>query len=613
MELSLRCLPCTCETYRRRVYCSPSLGKLLQSHAPSPSNSKRLVQVAIAQNGITGLGAYRSVNPGKHSSFQHPPKLRVVNAAASFDSDKSVATMEGYEEHTHDMPDQHIKFLNLIHGEDSNGAKEGLKGIGGVWPETDTLERSKDLGDYLEQLQDFHVKVEIMIEQGDRETASVLVKANFEALMEQVDQGIKGLEQAAMLDILIQLSMSLQDAKAVRQMLGQMKDILVNVEVHEPLLDAFLEHMGSVYFALGNKEEALFCYKRSLDIQESLLGENSPQLVSTLLGLAGTYTDPGERETGKALYKRIISILERSKGTTCEELGAPLLHLGYMLLEDKNPEEAELCIRRALNLAEENNAKGGGSIGVATCGLARVKYAKGDHAKAAALYQSGLNILKNSGCWSNGDVALENVQMEVAEFFSIVGRTKDAQELWEEILHEKEKLVGVNSPRLVVHLQNLATSYAQDGKFEKCEPLLRRSLKLITTSLGPTAAQVSIPLEFLATTLHHLKQNKEAESLARQALNIRENNFPEDDPLIGEACNILASILHANSKNHEALKFAWKALHIREKHLGNNSMELSGTLDLLLELLDSLGKTEEALPLLNRLEGLIARSNKAAP
>jgi hypothetical protein len=32
---------------------------------------------------------------------------------------------------------------------------------------------------------------------------------------------------------------------------------------------------------------------------------------------------------------------------------------------------------RALNVAEKNNGSGGGNVGIATCGLARVKYAKG--------------------------------------------------------------------------------------------------------------------------------------------------------------------------------------------------------------------------------------------
>ena len=60
-----------------------------------------------------------------------------------------------------------------------------------------------------------------MIQKGDRNTVVSLLEANFEALMDQLDNGIKGLEQAAMLDVLIQLSMSLQDTNAVPLMLEQ--------------------------------------------------------------------------------------------------------------------------------------------------------------------------------------------------------------------------------------------------------------------------------------------------------------------------------------------------------------------------------------------------------
>ena len=52
----------------------------------------------------------------------------------------------------------------------------------------------------------------------------------------------------------------------------------MNMEAHEPLLDAFLEHTGSVYFALGNTDEALLCYKKSLELQESIFGTHLIQL-----------------------------------------------------------------------------------------------------------------------------------------------------------------------------------------------------------------------------------------------------------------------------------------------------------------------------------------------
>ncbi|MCO5561569.1 hypothetical protein L7F22_015189 [Adiantum nelumboides] len=522
-----------------------------------------------------------------------------TSVSARLVSSNSEATTEG----------QNVEFGDVI----PNGFVGGLvEATRRPWQENALSEHADDLGDYLKELRDFQRQLESMIEKGDRETPSALVKANHKTLIEQLNEGNKGLGQAAMLEVLIQLSLMLQDVEAVKQMLNQMKDVLVKMDVREPFLDSFLVHMGSVYLALGNKKEALACYNRSISIQESLVGENSPELVGSLLAFAGAYTEPEERDKAKAVYNQVVYILVNSKGVSCAELGTPLLHLGYIFLEEKNSEEAEHCMRRALDIAEKTSKKGG-SVGVATCGLARVKYVKGDYSKAAELYQSGLDTLKKSGFWSSGDLAIESIQMEAAEFLSVVGRTQEAQDLWEEVLHEKERIVGVNSPRLVVHLQNLATSYAQIGRFDRCEPLLRRSLKLLSTSLGPMAPQVSVPLEFLATTLHHLDQNKEAESLARQALSIREKNFPDDHLLIGEACYVLASILHEKSRHDEALKLARRALLIKEKHLGKESKELGVVLDLLLEIMDVLGKTAEAAPVMDRLERLLGAASRAAP
>lgn len=113
-------------------------------------------------------------------------------------------------------------------------------------------------------------------------------------------------------------------------------------------------------------------------------------------------------------------------------------------------------------------------------------------------------------------------------------RNDEAEKLWEENLRVKEGLFGPNHPSLIVHLQNLAASYALAEKHELCEPLLRRSLKLSVEDLGPDAPQVSVPLECLATTLHHLDRQQEAEPIARRALQIREAHFDPDSGIVGE-------------------------------------------------------------------------------
>jgi predicted transcriptional regulator len=72
-----------------------------------------------------------------------------------------------------------------------------------------------------EQLQELYEEVNRMIEEGDEDTARALIEANYESLMEQFEPGVYCVEQAAMLDVLAQLRMSLGDFVEVEDLLIQ--------------------------------------------------------------------------------------------------------------------------------------------------------------------------------------------------------------------------------------------------------------------------------------------------------------------------------------------------------------------------------------------------------
>jgi hypothetical protein len=110
--------------------------------------------------------------------------------------------------------------------------------------------------------------------------------------------------------------------------------------------------------------------------------------------------------------------------------------------------------------------------------------------------------------------------------------------------------VGSDEPQLVVHLQNLAKSFAASGKHDKCEPLQQHNLKLVTSTLGPNSPQLSIPLECLGTTLHHLDRDNEAQPLACQALKLHECSFGSNSATVGKiflSCLTLVGV-HIRSK-----------------------------------------------------------------
>ncbi|KAH9548289.1 hypothetical protein CY35_11G080700 [Sphagnum magellanicum] len=503
--------------------------------------------------------------------------------------------------------EQFNRFAMAMALDDDDMAEQVMRELGSPVKMSEMRKQVDGVTELEEQLQELYAEVNRMIEERDEDTARALIEANYESLIEQCEPGGQGVEHAAMLDILAQLRLTLGDFVEAEELLSQIRKILEKVGINSlhPLVDGILDHVGGMYTALGKPEEGLPFYLSSLDIQEEVLGQNSPLLVKTLLGLATTYTDLDENRRATETYQRVLAILERSRGSSDETLALPLSHLGHSLLEEGRVDEAELSMLRALRIVEKAFGSWDGRVGVATCALGRTRAARGEMSEAVALYRKGLQIMDGCGKFLDDNPTMETVRTDLAELLNMLEKNDEAEELWEENLRVKERTLGPNDPKLVVHLQNLATAYAAVQKYEKCEPLLRRSLKLVSTHLGPNAPQISIPLACLATALHHLGKQSEAEPLARQAQHIREAAFGPDSLIVGEACNCLASILHSMGRNEEALTLMFRVLAIQEKELGPDSPEIGLTLEFLIMLLQDLGRTSDIQPLVERIQKLL--------
>lgn len=73
-----------------------------------------------------------------------------------------------------------------------------------------------------DNLQQLYSEVNNIIEEGDFETAREIVEANYEALLDSLRDSVPaGVEQAAMLDVLAQLRLSLGDADETEKLLEQ--------------------------------------------------------------------------------------------------------------------------------------------------------------------------------------------------------------------------------------------------------------------------------------------------------------------------------------------------------------------------------------------------------
>ncbi|KAI5347226.1 hypothetical protein L3X38_015105 [Prunus dulcis] len=467
---------------------------------------------------------------------------------------------------------------------------------------SDKLDGMKD---FERELQELFDEVKMMIMMGNQNDAIDLLQANYEAVKERMNAGVRGIEEAATIDIIALGYMAIGDVKFVNALLDMLNEVVDSLKDDEPLLDSVLVHMGSMYSTLGKFEKSMSAYRRAIGNMEHIYGKNSVFLITPILGMAKVLGSIGRTSKAVEFYHRAISLLESSRGAESEDLVVPLFGVGSLLLKEGKPVEAESPFLRIFNIYKKLYGENDGRVGLAMCSLAHVKCAVGDANEAISLYRKALQVITTSNYMALDDSIMEKMRIDLAELLHAVGRGKEGRELLEQCLMITEKYKGKEDPSSATHLINLATSHSRSKNYVEAERLLRTSLEIMGRTVGPDDQSITFPMLHLAVTLYHLKRDEEAEQLALEALHIREKAFGKDSLPVAEALDCLVSIQTRLKKDdEELLEQLTRVLSIQEREFGPEGEEVMITLKKVVFYLDKLGRKNEIFPLQKRLSAL---------
>lgn len=85
------------------------------------------------------------------------------------------------------------------------------------------------MSEFEKQLQDLFNEVKTLIKMGNMNDAIHLLQANYEAVKEQIDLGYKGLEEAAILDVILLGYMAIGDLKIVEFLVNKVASLFPNL------------------------------------------------------------------------------------------------------------------------------------------------------------------------------------------------------------------------------------------------------------------------------------------------------------------------------------------------------------------------------------------------
>ncbi len=186
-------------------------------------------------------------------------------------------------------------------------------------------------------------------------------------------------------------------------------------------------------------------------------------------------------------------------------------------------------------------------------------------------------------------------------------RYAEAEKAWLLALKEAEKF-GQQDFRLATSLNNLATVYQAQWKFQEAETLLMRALAIDEKTLGPEHPATVISLSNLAVLYRYQGKYAEAEPLLKRALAIREKPLGPEHPDVATSIINLANLYRDQGKYAEAEALYQRALEILEKALGPEHLDVAGSLASQALLYSDQGKYAEAEPLLKRALAIMEKA-----
>ena len=124
----------------------------------------------------------------------------------------------------------------------------------------------------------------------------------------------------------------------------------------DPCLLPVLDDLIEAFRAIGGGGDNGLCpgceavYRQALAIRETLYGENSAELISTIEGLANTYSDQGMFARAEPLYLRLLALWQSITGKDHPMVAITLDKLVVFYARAEKPEKAREALARSVDI-----------------------------------------------------------------------------------------------------------------------------------------------------------------------------------------------------------------------------------------------------------------------
>ncbi|MBP5976395.1 tetratricopeptide repeat protein, partial [Brasilonema sp. CT11] len=349
-------------------------------------------------------------------------------------------------------------------------------------------------------------------------------------------RGVRGDLKQAFAAALIAIAQQIPQSPT-REFLESVQDAIPHLtEVAQNLIDAVQdEDLIWVFVGLGRFYERQGLYalaepwrEECLTVVQVRLGEQHPDIATSLNNLAELYRSQGRYNQAEPLYLQALELRKRLVGEQHPDVATSLNNLAELYRSQGRYNQAEPLYVQALELYKRLVGEQHPDVATSLNNLANLYYSQERYNQAEPLYVQALELDKRLVGEQHPDVAtsLNNL----ANLYYSQERYNEAEPLYLQALGLRKRLVGEQHPDVANSLNNLANLYYSQERYNQAEPLYLQALELYKRLLGEQHPDVANSLNNLANLYYSQERYNQAEALYLQALELYKRLVGEQHP-----------------------------------------------------------------------------------
>jgi tetratricopeptide (TPR) repeat protein len=358
-----------------------------------------------------------------------------------------------------------------------------------------------------------------------------------------------------------------------------------------------LNEFAMTIYELGNYEEAIHYFEKSLSIMDKFIGENDPEKAVTLSNLGLTLNILGQHKKAINYCQKSIQIIRKKYKKYKQEeeyvivanalnnMGMAYARLGKSLAAIHYLKKAHKIFRILYGENHSKVATALNNIGMAWSELS-------DFNKAAYCFEESIKIdLIVTG--------LEHPSMaknflNLGENFRDLGQPQKAIDYFQQALAIEKNVYGDTHDNVANLINLIGSSWLDLGKYDKALSYFNQSLSLTKKVYSQYHLRNAKILNNLGITHLILGHQKDSENYFAEALKICKLIFENNHPEVAMILNNIGDAMLDCGQYKEAINYFKKGLSINQDCYGNSHTMVATNLNNLGSAFAELGKNKKA-------------------